>query len=252
MDDYILVMTSSEATRIVRVPILPLKMVNAFVLSGPKGCVLLDAGLPGSAPKFAAVLKRMGKSFHDVKAIVITHAHVDHAGGAHELAQLCHAPILAHAAELNFLRGVEPMTFCPTGWFGSVFVKTPAPHTPYPAVTPDVVLRGGDSLELQSYGVNAKVLHTPGHTPGSLSVLLPNGEALVGDMVASGVLLGGIVALKSPKSPPFELAPLQVADTLEELILKGATRFHLGHGGPLATPEVLKHVAALKRSGVKL
>ena len=72
-------------SRIVRVPILPLKIVNAHLLIGSDGCLLIDAGLPGFAAKVGKVLSKHGLTFQDIKGIVITHAHVNHAGGAAEL-----------------------------------------------------------------------------------------------------------------------------------------------------------------------
>ena len=80
-------------SKIVRIPILPLKIVNAHLLVGSEGCLLVDAGLPGSATKVEKALLKEGLSFKDVRAIVITHAHVDHAGGAAELREKTRAPI---------------------------------------------------------------------------------------------------------------------------------------------------------------
>jgi glyoxylase-like metal-dependent hydrolase (beta-lactamase superfamily II) len=94
-----------SVSRTVRIPILPLKIVNAHLLIGDKECLLIDAGLPRSAPKVEKILWKNGLLFKDIKAIVITHAHVDHAGGAAELREKSRAPILAHEDDLPITNG---------------------------------------------------------------------------------------------------------------------------------------------------
>lgn len=90
--------------RIVRIPILPLKIVNAHLVIGREGCLVIDAGLPGSAPRVEKVLSKQGLSFKDIRAIVITHAHLDHAGGAAGLREKSRAPIIAHEADLPYYK----------------------------------------------------------------------------------------------------------------------------------------------------
>jgi glyoxylase-like metal-dependent hydrolase (beta-lactamase superfamily II) len=81
-------MSTAHDIRVVRVPILPFGMVNCHLLMGPQGCVLVDAGLPGSQAKVRRMLQRHGLDYADIKLIVITHAHFDHAGSAYKLRQL--------------------------------------------------------------------------------------------------------------------------------------------------------------------
>jgi hydroxyacylglutathione hydrolase len=232
-------------SRIVRIPILPLKMVNAHLLLGSQGCVLIDAGLPGSATKVERVLLQQGLSLRDIRAIVITHAHVDHAGGAAELREKTRAPILAHADDLPYYRREAPMTLCPTGWFGRFFLKTPLPHQSYTAFEPDILLAADDSFDLSGFGVPGIVRHTPGHTKGSVSVELGSEEALVGDLLASGVLMGGVIRLSHALRPPFEEDPQAVARELLRMVDAGVERFYLGHGGPLNAREVRRHAETL-------
>ena len=85
-----------SAAEIIRIPILPLGMVNAHLIRSPQGCILVDAGIPGSERRIGRVLARHGLSFADIKLIVVTHAHTDHAGSAARLRASSGAPILAH------------------------------------------------------------------------------------------------------------------------------------------------------------
>lgn len=235
-----------SAVRVVRVPILPLGMVNCHLLIGPLGCVLVDAGLPGSETKVLRVLRQHGLSYEDIKLIVITHAHIDHAGAARKLRKLSGAPIVAHAGDLDYYEQKKPMTFCTTDWFSRLFLRTGLILRPYAPFTPDALLHDGDILDLRPYGLPGRVQHTPGHTAGSISIQMAGGDAMVGDLLASGVMLGGLLRTGHAKRPPFEDDPHQVADELQRLVEAGMQRFYLGHGGPLPAAEVLRHTRVLR------
>ena len=69
-----------SATEIIRIPILPLGMVNAFLIRGEASCILVDTGIPGSERKIARVLARHRLSFRDMKLVIVTHAHTNPSG----------------------------------------------------------------------------------------------------------------------------------------------------------------------------
>jgi hydroxyacylglutathione hydrolase len=231
--------------KVSRISILPLGLVNAHIVSTSSGCVLVDTGLPGSERKIGKALSKLGLTFNDIKLIVVTHAHVDHAGSAALMRKLSGAPILAHGGDAKYFSREAAMTFCPTGWFGRLFIKTNLMFEPYVGFEPDILLNGSDTLDLTPYGVDGIVRHTPGHTAGSISVLLASKEALVGDLIASGILLGGIVRTDKAKRPPFEDDALTVAAELRDMVETGMTKFFMGHGGPLDASEVYRHANRL-------
>lgn len=234
------------ALRIVRVPILPFNMVNAYLIFGAKGCILVDAGLPGSESKVETALSRCSLTYKDIKLIVITHAHIDHAGNAAKLRELSGAPIAGHTGDSPHFRREVPMTFCPTGWAGRFFLKAPLIHQPYTAFEPDILLSGSNAMDLSPYGVHGAVESTLGHTAGSISIKLSSGEALVGDLIASGILLGGLMRTGHPIRPPFEDDPHAVAAHLSRMLDSGTEMFHMGHGGPLNAKAVRRHIQALQ------
>ena len=141
------------------------------------------------------------------------------------------------------------MHFCSTGWFGRLFSKTGVIQKSYDLFEPDILLTSKAKFRLNDYGIYGEVISTPGHTAGSISVVIENDKAIVGDLVSSGILLGGIVRTHKAKRPPFEDNPLQVSQELQKIADKGVTTFFMGHGGPLPQAEVLRHIAKLKQLG---
>jgi hydroxyacylglutathione hydrolase len=242
-------MTTSLQPKIVRVSILPFGMINCHLIIGESGCILVDAGLPGSHRKIGRVLKKHGLGFKDIKLIVITHAHVDHAGSAAHLRELSGAPIVAHVGDIEYYTQKKKMHFCSTGWFGRWFLRTGLILQPYTAFIPDILLQADQVLDLEDYGINGTARHTPGHTAGSISVQLATGDVMVGDLLASGILLGGLVRTGHAIRPPFEDDPQVVAIELQRMVDTGMQRFYMGHGGPLVAGEVQRHAHEL--SGLK-
>ena len=81
-------MNTTLPVEIVRMPILPFEMVNAHLIIGEAGCIVVDTGVPGSEHKIERVLAQRGLGLRDIKLIVVTHAHGDHAGSAARLREL--------------------------------------------------------------------------------------------------------------------------------------------------------------------
>ena len=233
--------------QVIRIPIWPLAMVNAYLVKGPTGCILVDSGMPGSERKIEQALKANHLSLKDLKLIVITHAHADHAGSAAKMRSLSGTPIVAHEGDLKFYLRQEPMSYCPTSAFARLLYKSGAPLEPYEAFRPEILLSQNQTFDLRQHGFRGTLQHTPGHTAGSLSVVLEGKQALVGDMLASGIFLGGILFKNRPIRPPFEENPQEVARELQRLLDQGTRHFYVGHGGPLKAEAVKRHVEALLR-----
>lgn len=232
--------------QIIRIPILPFGMINCHLIIGQRGCIVVDTGLPGSAPKIGKALKRHNLSFTDIRLIVITHAHVDHAGEGARLRELSGAPIVAHRGDLCHYTQETPMTFCATGRFGRLFLKAGLIREPYTPFVPDILLTSDERLDLAAFGIDGAVVHTPGHTAGSISIELAGKQAMVGDLIASGVLLGGLLRTGHAIRPPFEDDPHATAAALQRLVDAGMESFYMGHGGPLPAAEVSRHAHELR------
>lgn len=236
---------------IITIPILPFSMVNSHLIRSEAGCILIDTGIPGSERKIERVLTKHGLTFRDIKLIVVTHAHTDHAGSAARVRELSGAPILAHEDDADYYSRKKPMTYCTTSWVGKIFLKTPVPHEPYEGFVPDIMMTNGDAFNLLNFGVDGVIRHTGGHTPGSIAVELESKDMMVGDLIASGILIGGIMFKGRAIRPPFEDDPATVSRALIRMVESGGKRFHMGHGGPLEVPEVMRHARKLAQLGRK-
>ena len=118
------------------------------------------------------ILKVLERHQLTVKQIVVTHAHIDHIAGAHRLKQLTGAPILYNQHDLPLVAMMEDQA----GWIG---VRTPE------VSAPDHSLEGGETVSIA--GITGQVIHTPGHTEGSLCLYLPEqGVLLAGDTLFAG------------------------------------------------------------------
>ena len=130
----------------------------------------------------AGILGILDRHGLKLKAIVITHAHIDHIGGAHQLQQATGAPVYMNAND----SALADMMEMQASWLG---VPTPE------RVAIDTEARDGDSLTVGA--TEFHVLHTPGHTPGSISLWIPSetklvaGDTLFRDSIGRTDLPGG-------------------------------------------------------------
>jgi glyoxylase-like metal-dependent hydrolase (beta-lactamase superfamily II) len=129
--------------------------VRCFVVVGTGGVVLVDTGPPGAGEAIGSAIARVGATWSDVTDIVLTHRHFDHVGGLAESAELASgAAVWAGADDAREIQFEGRRTVRP--------------------------LEDGDVVG------DLRVLHTPGHTPGHLSLLLETASLLViGDLVGS-------------------------------------------------------------------
>ncbi len=167
--------------------------------------------------------------------IVITHGHIDHFGAAADLHGRTDAPVAAHEADLPAYRAghADPTQRQPIGLFGQIFTRTPPPNATTDPLHPQIVLTG--EYRLDDHGVDARIIHTPGHTPGSVSVLLDRGDLIAGDMISGGLL--GVLRYR-PSYPPFHEDPAQTLDSLQAALRMGPHTLHIGHGGPMPSNSV--------------
>ncbi|WP_116245968.1 MBL fold metallo-hydrolase [Nocardiopsis sp. FIRDI 009] len=208
---------------------LPLGASTAYAIRGER-TVLVDTGFADGEDRLLGRLVKAGVSPASISLVVLTHCHPDHAGGAAGLRRRLGVPVAVHEAEVSWARSGTSEFYAPLGLFGRVLRRTL--DTGFPAFTPDVVLR--DGADLAAHGVPVDVLHTPGHTPGSITLLhRDGGEALVGD------LLAGSMTRRDRPGPPFLAQDTgSIRQSVRRVLDTRPTRFLFGHGRPASAASV--------------
>nr|WP_320146619.1 MBL fold metallo-hydrolase [uncultured Anaeromusa sp.] len=213
--------------------IIPLKLGFADAhLVLDQQAILIDTGINANQEQYLSLFSQAGLTPQDITLLVITHGHADHYGNIRMLKDLTGAPVLCHLQAAQALQTAIDEDIIPCKGLGESVWEQIKNHLPQAAstITPDLL--AGESFDLTPYGVAGKTIHTPGHTPGSLSVLLDSGEAIVGDLIVK---------------PPFSPAPSLAYFANDEAalqrsinrLLQEAHTFFGGHGGPFQKKDIL-------------
>ena len=134
---------------------------------------LIDAGGPGSAGRVLGYVVALGREPEEVDRIVLTHAHIDHAGSLAELQRATGAEVWVHEREADWVAGeAEPPPLVPNPLVDSV-LRPVVRSRPTPVTRR---LRDGDWLPLLG---GARVVHVPGHSPGSIALHVPSRRTLI-------------------------------------------------------------------------
>ena len=206
---------------------------NCYLLRGEKP-VLVDTGAPGDLSRILAGLQANGVAPKDLALILLTHGHSDHAGCAAELKRRSGAPLALHAADARLARSGRSGVLAVQDVLGRIM--RPFIDEEFEPFEPDLLFEQG--LALEPYGLRGRVLPTPGHTAGSVSVVLANGEALIGD-----VLRGSLVWPNKAREHYFCNDPERNQRSIVRLAREGLLRCHPGNFGSFPGTELGKFLA---------
>ena len=179
------------------------RSTNYWVISAGTSRVLVDLGWPGTMGKIHAELKRMDVPINEIRYALATHYHIDHAGLGQELKQ-AGVPLLVLDVQVDFI---------------PLMKKWIKPQDNYVEITThdNVTISCAESRSvLERIGIPGEIVHTPGHSDDSVSLLLDDGSVFTGDLT------------------PAEFIGLEdltvVATSWQRLQECGATRIYPGHG----------------------
>ncbi len=213
---------------------LRLPICNAFLLRDSRA-ILLDTGAPTDPTQIRDLLAKEGQALEDLTLILHTHAHWDHCGGTLQLKQWTKAPTAVHRADADKMRRGDNGILQPVGW--AAWALKPFLDRRFPGVEADILLDG--ETDLSPYGVEARVITTPGHTAGSISVVTAAGEAIVGDLFMGG-FWGGKLLPGYPTYHYFAEDFDMLRKSIRKLLDLSPTRIFAGHGGPLDPARVAR------------
>jgi len=199
--------------------------VNAYLIDHGE-LTLIDSGTPDSAGKIAQVLESMGKKPVDIRHIIVTHCHPDHAGSLAAIKRLTTAPVYMHAIDAAMVRkgeGKRPMTAAP-GLLRALMYRLFVASSPGKIEPCAIDYEIQDGTELPIAG-GLRAIHAPGHCAGQLAFLWPLRRVL-------------FVADAANNLPNFglSLGYENLAEGLLSLAKLSAFDFDIacfGHGGPI-------------------
>ncbi len=217
---------------------LKLGLNSCYLIRG-KTTIMVDGGMPNKLRVFRRKLGRLYIHPEEIKLMVLTHSHFDHVGSAKAISELTGAKIVIHESERSFLENSEFAMIKGVNLYGKITLAVFRPffkRISFPKVKADIFINE-KVYPLYEYGIDGKILHTPGHTQGSLSVLLDTGEAFVGCLAHDGLPFR-----LNPGFPIYAQNIDQIKESWRLLIDKGAKIIFPGHGNPFPVEIIRKQL----------
>jgi hydroxyacylglutathione hydrolase len=214
---------------------LNLGFVNAYLLRGGKGFVLVDTGMEIQRAKLVSELRRSGASPEALQLVILTHGDPDHSGNCAWLQKNFSVKIAVHPDDRDQVEtGVQPERSGGTFLHGALSAagrigtrlrgsRPPAFHPFHP----DLDL--ADGQDLAPFGLEARVLHIPGHTRGSIAILTADGRLIAGDTFSN---------MFGSHAPPYIQDRAELNASIRRLQELNARRVFPGHGRPFPFHEI--------------
>lgn len=225
---------------------ITLGVTNCYLLPLRNGNLLIDTSFHNTFDSFRHRLSQLRIDIDTVKYLFLTHHHDDHAGFVAEMQKTGCRLILHQDAVLPLKNGenqdqTEPLNRRVKTML-SLFGRN---KFTYPSVTVgenDITITADDTEILRSMGMEGKILVTPGHTRDSISLVLEDGQAFVGDAAMNFLGYCGV------RHRPIMVEDLgQTYQSWEKLISAGARMIFPGHGKPFAVDHLLRVLKEVKK-----
>jgi glyoxylase-like metal-dependent hydrolase (beta-lactamase superfamily II) len=211
---------------------------NCYLVITETGMLVIDTGMPGNGNRIRNYIKGLGKKLSDINCVVLTHADIDHVGSAAEIKKMTSAKLAIHEDDAAVLTGKTRGKHV-KGLLGLLF-KLMSPLMRFHPAEPDIILK--DNVDIAGF----KVIHTPGHTNGSICLYQQGKIIFVGDALRSD-------SNGNPR-PPSKTMSADVVQAKASLIAISELEFDsllTGHGAPVvgnASTKVKNLVKDLKQN----
>ncbi|GAB4079158.1 MBL fold metallo-hydrolase [Modestobacter muralis] len=206
---------------------------TSYLVVEGKRAMLVDAGEPGLTPKVLATLRDLDA---ELGLIVLTHFHYDHVGAADAIRAATGARVAIHEKDAEALRAGGRLQLVPTRLFARLLATFINKKEQRP-VTPD--LEFGDEEDLTRYGGFGKTFWTPGHTPGSQSIVLDDGTVFAGDALTEK-------AITHHAQGPMFIDDAASSTASIKAIAARATTLYVAHNGKVEIRSIKSFAAGLR------
>ena len=205
-----------------------------------EGVVLIDGGDPHKIENLKHGLEKVSIKPQEIKLILLTHGHWDHIGSTKEIQGLTGARVLLHQKDMHFLNEIHPSQPPGLTVWGKVIIEvlkliTSKMHIS--AFEVDIVACD-EEISLAEHGIPGKVIYTPGHSWGSISVLLDGGQVFVGDLA-----MNMFPMRLSPGLPIFGDDIQIIKKSWQKLVDMGAKMVYPAHGKPFSVEKLYKAIS---------
>ncbi len=203
-----------------------------------KGTIMIDGGAPKKLKEFTKAIEEISIKPEDIKLVILTHGHWDHIGSAKEIKEITGAKIAMHQLEKDCLEKSLMLVPPAVNRWGHIFAWIMSRFMPLvhiPSTDVEIILED-EEFSLADFGIPGKVIHTPGHSSGSVSVLLETGDVFVGDLAMNGFPLR-----LGPGLPIFADDLQKVKESWKMLLDRGAKMIYPAHGNPFSA-EIIRKV----------
>ncbi len=218
---------------------------NDYLLRCRDGYLLIDTTYEKHYDAFMEALGERGIKPEEITYLLLTHHHDDHSGFAQRLLEKTGARLIVHEKAYPFLEEgrpelkMKPLNACTDAAFiiFTKLIKDKKDHS-FPPVHQKgnaVIVHGDDKAVLKSIGIDGIILHTPGHSDDSISVLMSNGDAYVGDTAMDMLNI-----CRCKHRPIWANDMKQVYESWHKLLKHGAKTIYSAHGDAFGSAELTK------------
>ena len=196
---------------------------NVFVICYNQKYLLVATSIHRNEKNLLKALDRLGATKENLIALMLTHSHFDHVANAHKIKQIFNTKIYIHSSEKRDLQDAivkVPKGISAISSFFSHLGSKSAEKFKFAKAQPDVCVE--DSFDFKDIGFNITILHTPGHSIGSMSIIVDGEIAIVGDLMF-GVFYNGLI-------PPFADFPSEMINSWGKLLETECQIFLPSHG----------------------
>lgn len=236
--------------------LVPLSVSNVYLLRCQGGYLQIDTGYDRDYPIYRRNLERAGVRLDEIKYVLLTHHHDDHAGFLNDLARDAELTIIAHEQARGLLLTGKNDTTRGGGYVSKrarlvadikmrLDPRWTLTFPPFALRDNDWLIGGDDRQHLRDIGVAGQILYTPGHCIDHLALVMDNGDVYCGDAAASYPPLVGI-----QYCAVFMTDMEESYRSWQKMLEAGAQVIYPSHGRPFSANKLRQHMGCIRTSNL--